>query len=143
MVNNKALRLVSVDDCIIQRDSQDRKKITNGPVYDIVVAKTVIEGTDIRIVTTKAALDRWEDDGLDDDQLRPFIEHLSAELRKHSERCLTSARITGMEWEVDCDGFSMKWNRFFKQPWQDGKKYYLKFGFRDDNPDCLIVSVHE
>jgi hypothetical protein len=142
MVNNDPLRILHADDCVIVVDSQDRQKIDNGPVYFLPEAQRVVKNLGIRIVTAKAADDGFKF-GLGATNLRPFIEALLDDYYKHSERCLTSAALTKIEWNLDCDGYSMKWNRTAKRNWSDGKEFYLKFGFSEHDPKCLIVSIHD
>ena len=114
----------------------------NGPVYHLPTAQGVAGVHGIRIVTEKAIDDQWTHDLWAADII-PFIQALLDEYFKNSERCETSKSLSKPPWETDCDGYAMKWNSVAKKQWNDGKEYYLKFGFGEHHPQCLIVRIHD
>jgi len=74
---------------------------------------------------------------LSDQELTAFILALSEEDYEGSERSATSIRM-----RVDADSYAMKWNRNRCIRWEHGAKLYVKFGFSNVNPICLVVSIH-
>ena len=140
MVNNTALRLKQPDECTIVM-VKGRRKITNGPVYYLPAAQGIAKTIGIQFVTEKAVSDKWDYD-MGEDSIVPFINALWEDLHRNSERCTTSQSLTPPPWETDCDAYTMKWNNFAKKQWNDGKEYYIKFGFSDFSEKCLIVSIH-
>jgi hypothetical protein len=146
MVNNEALRIVAPEACTIvptwDRQGTIRDKISNGPVYSLLVAQAELGKRKFFFVTVDAAVDQY--DVLGGDNLRGFI----AALRhpQHyvgSERCKTSQQLTPPPWLLDADGYAMHWNIDYGKEFRDADKYYVKFGFEDGNDKFLIVSVHE
>jgi len=151
MVNNQNLRIVDPCNCNIvpTPDAKGvlRRRITNGPVYDLMAVKDVVSNPDnsIKFVTSNAAHDKFKFD-MGPRALRPFIAKLKAGADghyKHSERCEASPATIPPPWELDCDAYAMKWNRITQQEFSDGMEFYLKFGFSDHTPGCLIVSIHD
>lgn len=137
MVNTKHRLLVS-GACSI-RQSNDRKIITNGPVYDLSEAQSLLRQHGLRVVNDLAEQDQVEvfDPEMSDAELTEFILNLVSGDRVGSERCRTT---NGMQ--IDCDAYAMLWNRIKKARWQYGAKLYVKFGFSENNPRCLVVSIH-
>ena len=55
-----------------------------------------------------------------------------------SERCTVRNNMT-----VDSDEYRIHWNRNRKSACnRTGLPVLLKFGFRESNPKCIIVSIH-
>lgn len=137
MVNNPK-RLVSLDEIRIRR-SGDRQIITNGPLYDLNDVQRHVRQHGLRVVNEDAQNDQINDFDpvLVDEELADFICALRPDLFHRSERCATSVGMT-----VECDAYVMGWNRITCREWASGKRIYVKFGFRDNNPRCLVVSIH-
>lgn|GEM_PF-3147053 len=141
MVNNPKLRLVELADCKIKQAANGRRKITNGPIYDLKCAQDMLKAHGLRVVNSQADADMQNefDPEMTDDELSSFIFCLTTAHYLRSEYCLTSS--PGMT--VCCDEFGMRWNRLRGREWEHGQKIYVKFGFRENNPRCLVVSVHK
>lgn len=140
MVNNSLqIRIVSTLSCAITVNKKGRSIITNGPVYCLQTAKLLLPTHKIRVVNDQADLDKIHEFSpeLEDDELIPFIDALTPSDRQSSERCQTSIGRT-----VDCDGYSMPWNRSKKERWDQGTWIYLKFGYIDNISKTIVVSVH-
>lgn len=139
MVNTKH-RLLASGACSI-RQSNDRKIITNGPVYDLSEAQSLLRQHGLRVVNERAVLNQVEafDPEMSDEELTTFILNLVSEDRAESERCQT-----GIGLQIDCDAYVMKWNRNKRVRWEHGPKLYVKFGFSEkgNNSRCLVVSLH-
>lgn len=146
MVNNSHPRRVSEADCQISiefdRNGRRRRIITNGPVYALQAVQKQLATMEVKVVTEQALADTFNLD-MDETQMRAFIRNLLKGHYKKSERCETSARVTTIGYDLDCDAYKMKWNREEKRPSTSGKGYYLKFGFSECDSGCLVVSLHE
>lgn len=146
MVNNPNLRILAATDCQIvptpDANGDVRQKIVNGPVYELAEAKNESARRKFFFVTDKAATNQFDLD-MGATKLRPFVAALTRQSHaRGSERCQTSASITPpVSWEVDCDAYAMRWNSYYEQEFGDADEYYLKFGFKDDDPRFLVVSI--
>lgn len=139
MVNNPPVRLLVTGACnVVVRDS-GRSIITNGPVYCLETAKKHLLEHGLRVVTDGANDDMCGEFApeLEDDELVAFISQLTPDDLVGSERCGTSIGRT-----LDCDAYAMKWNRNKRARWHHGLKIYVKFGFSDNSPFVLVVSIH-
>lgn|SRR3989339_371711 len=139
MVNNN-LRILVYGACTTTVRAKDgRTIITNGPVYDLAVSQSLLKVHGLRVLNDKADFDMDLDftPALTDEELVDFICALSDADYEKSERSATSVKKT-----VDCDGYAMHWNRLRKCRWAHGLKIYVKFGFFENNPRCLVVSIH-
>ncbi len=138
MVNNPNVRMVQPAHTKT-KVSGKRTKITNGPLYDLAIAKALLRQHGLRVVNEKAGEDMLchFDPILTEDELAVLILAFDARHYVESERCATSV---GME--VDCDGYAICWNRSTCREWAHGRKIFVKFGFRAANPRCLVVSIH-
>lgn len=138
MVNNQKHRRLVTGACITKGGAANRIKITNGPVYDLKEAQELLKVHGLRVVNDNAYRDQAEfGHELTDEELTKFILALVENDRVESERCKTTANQT-----IDCDSYSMKWNRNRCCRWEHGAKLYVKFGFGLQNPLCLVLSIH-
>ena len=138
MVNNPKHRRLVSGSCTTKATNDGRTKVTNGPVYDLKEAQELLKAHGLRVVTESAGQDMSDfQPELTDKELTNFILALDNDDYIDSERCKTSANQT-----VDCDSYTMKWNRHRHCRWEYGKKIYVKFGFGLQNPLCLVVSIH-
>lgn len=146
MVNNPILRMVAESECQISvqidRSGRARRIITNGPVYALQAVQKQLAAVEVRIVTEQALTDTFNLD-MDEMQMRAFIRKLLKKHYKKSERCTTSGRMTTISYDVDCDAYKMKWNREERRQSENGKGFYLKFGFSECDSGCLVVSLHD
>lgn len=141
MVNNSNVRLLVRGACATRRNAKGRIKIDNGPVYDLAITKRMLAAHGLVVVNEDA-----EEDmngafipALEPDELTAIIQSLDE--GRHfveSERCRTT---NGME--IDADAYAIYWNRNKRiESTSVGTKTFVKFGFREMNPQCLIVSIH-
>ena len=118
--------------------SGKRTKISNGPIYDLSVAKALMREHGLRVINDEAQISQSNfDPVLTDDELKALILALGSSHYIESERCGTSVGMT-----VDCDAYAVRWNRNRRLEWEHGRKIYVKFGFRASHPRCLVVSIH-
>lgn len=138
MVDNKPHRILVSGACVIKKGSRGRELIVNGPVYDLAQAQAMLKQHGLRVVNDDALDDQASfQPQMSDQELTAFILALSKEDYEGSERSSTSIRMT-----VDADSYAMKWNRNRCVRWEHGAKLYVKFGFSNVNPTCLVVSIH-
>jgi hypothetical protein len=117
-----------------------RRKIINGPVYDLATAQQLLKIHGLHVVNESADDDMITEfrRGLTSEDLKKIILTLGGNHYDDSEICSTSKGMT-----IDADGYTIYWNRTREiESMQAGQKTYIKFGFRDNNPKCLIVSIH-
>lgn len=138
MVNNDP-RIIVIGACITRVNARGSTAITNGPIYNLVKAQVFLKVHGLRVITDKGVSDQATEFNpeLDDNELVKFICELNTTDYQSSERCATSVGMT-----VDCDAYAMKWNRIDQKRWEHGRKIFVKFGFSNNNPRCLIVSIH-
>jgi hypothetical protein len=138
MVNNPRLRLLSAVDCALT-SHKDRTLIENGPVYCLKTVQAGLSLDTLFVLNDKANSDMALkfSPKLLDEHLIPFILALTHTDHVGSERCATSIRKT-----IDCDAYSMPWNRYSQKRWSDAQSIYIKFGFIDNNPRLLVISIH-
>lgn len=138
MVNN-VLRILVVGTCVTNVNASGRTIISNGPIYELIEAQALLRANGLRVITDKGDLDQKTEFNpeLNDDELKDFICELSVAEYQNSERCTTSGKMT-----IDCDAYAMKWDRLHHKRWEHGRKIYVKFGFANNNPRCLVVSIH-
>ncbi len=138
MVNNQKHRRLVYGACVTKGAAGDRTKITNGPVYDLKEAQELLKAHGLRVVNESALQDQADfDPEMTDEELTKFILALVEDDRVESERCKTSASQI-----IDCDCYTMKWNRNRCCRWEHGAKLYVKFGFSLASPLCLVASIH-
>lgn len=139
MVNNPTPRILVTGACVLRPTADGRRKIHNGPVYDLAVVQRMLPEHGLRVVNDTADKDmriKFKPLLLDE-ELPPVILALRSELRVESERCRTS-----LGFEMDCDAYRIKWDRTRCREWEHANPIYIKFGFRDNNPRCLVASIH-
>lgn len=138
MVNNNPRVLVS-GACNTLVNAGGRTIVNNGPVYELVKAQALLSLHGVRVINEQAVSDQASEFNpeLSDDELIKFICELKEADFQNSERCATSVGRT-----IDCDAYAMKWNRLRHIRWAHGQKIYVKFGFLECNPMCLVVSIH-
>lgn len=139
MVNNRINRLLVSGACVLSVNANKRTIITNGPVYPLTEAQSLLKRFGLLVINDQADFDQSNEFNpeLDDEELIKFIVALDETDYENSERCGTSAGKT-----IDCDAYAMKWNRHRRERWDHGFKIYVKFGFFENNPKCLVVSIH-
>lgn len=132
------LRLLKPVECLIVK-KEDRSLISNGPIYSLAVAQSMLTLDTMFVLNDKAneAMSTEFTPELLDEDLLHFIMALVPTDRVNSERCETSIRRI-----IDCDSYAMKWNRFVRKRWNDAQKIYVKFGFIESNPKLLVISIH-
>ena len=138
MVNNPILRVLPAADCALT-SRNDRILIGNGPVYCLSTVQAGLSLDTLFVLNDKANLDmalRFSPKLLDE-HLIPFILALTPEDHVGSERCSTSIKRS-----IDCDAYAMKWNRYSQKRWNDAQSIYIKFGFIENNPKLLVISIH-
>jgi hypothetical protein len=74
---------------------------------------------------------------LDEAELVDLIQVLRPEHFIESEQCATSYGMT-----LDCDAYAIRWDRRNRREWAHGAKVFVKFGFRENNGRCFVVSIH-
>lgn len=141
MVNNLNPRKLVPGACQTKQKADGRTKITNGPVYDLEVAKELLKLNGLVVVNENADEDMGSSftPSMEPDELKALVLALDSNRYEDSERCKTT---NGMI--VDADSYTIYWNRSKRigLPASSGPKEYVKFGFRENNPKCLIISIH-
>lgn len=140
MVNNQPHIIVSEVSRVTRFDlKSQRTYIDNGNIYDLAIVQTLVKQHGFFVVNEKADQDmKYEfNPDLSDVELGAFIGQLSASDYKKSERCKTSSKMV-----IDCDSYGMNWNRQKLARSQIGANIYIKFGFANNIPKCLVVSIH-
>lgn len=148
MVNNPNPRILDHGDCRIRRGAKNRKIITNGPIYKLEIAQLLIKRhgvKGIRVVNVKAQQSMGNPREFDPPMLESELMALILTLREEdhregSERCVTSEKT-----EVDCDEYRIRWNRARECESTNlnfGRLIYVKLGFADNDPTCLVISIH-
>lgn len=137
MVNNPRKLVCGM--CTVFINSESRAIISNGPVYDLAIAQQLLKVHGLRVLNELAQEDQTHEfsPSLTDEELQDFICALQDSDFEKSERCATSVKKT-----VDCDAYAMCWNRTSRCRWAHGMKIYVKFGFFENNPRCLVISIH-
>lgn len=138
MVNNQKHRLLVAGACSIRIGASGRIKITNGPVYDLKEVQQLLKVHGLRVINNDAHRDQQNFyPELTDDELGKFILALIENDHLESERCRTSGGQ-----RIDCDAYTMKWNRNRCCRWEYAAKLYVKFGFSHQDSRCLVLSIH-
>lgn len=139
MVNNLVLRLIPTASCVIKQKPNGRLSITNGPIYCLRTAQSLITLGNLFVLNEKARQNKTADfmPELSDEELVEFVLALEPADHVESERCSTSINRT-----VDCDGYAMRWNRYTRKRWDNGASIYVKFGFVENITRFLVISIH-
>lgn len=139
MVNNLPLRSLVHGACQVVIKQSGRLGIKNGPVYCLETAQKHLKDHGFFIINEKAQDAQLKEfiPELFDEELITFILALVNSDWVESERCDTTVGRT-----LDCDAYAMKWNRARRCRWEHAAKIYVKFGFADNHPKVLIVSIH-
>lgn len=141
MVNNLNPRLLVFGACQIRSTGDGREKIDNGPVYDLAIVKQLVSRHGVFPMTNRS----------DNDMASAFVPMLDrAELAElvmclngndhfiESERDVVRAGML-----VDADAYRILWHRIKRAECKrTGLPVFVKFGFRESNPNCIIVSIH-
>lgn len=143
MVNNPRLRKLVVAQYALRTRSDGRRYVDNGPIFDLNVIKQVVRENNVHVLNPNAeeSMIHEFDPDLEPDEIRDIIVHglRSDDEKDHyveSELC----KANGMP--VDCDAYSIRWNRTRRIESDYSRAIYLKFGFKDNIAPCLIVRVH-
>lgn len=117
---------------------QNNRKIT-GPIYCLDLVKAAVQQHGIRVVNDSAQMSMVHDftPPMGEVELVAFITALMKNHFHASEWCNTSVRML-----IDCDAYAMKWDRSNLREWRYGAEIYVKFGFKEHHPVCIIVSAH-
>jgi len=118
-------------------DNNNRK--IGGPIYELGAVKAAIQQHGVKVVNDNAQSDMVHefDPPMDEEELAAFINSLMNIHFHASEWCKTSGKMI-----IDCDAYAMKWNRVNRCEWKYGEEVYVKFGFKEHHPFCIIVRVH-
>lgn len=141
MVNNPNPRQVVFGSCQVKVSASGRQKIDNGPVYDLAIVKQLVRSYGVTPMTNNS----------DQHMALTFVPLLGkAELAelvlclRVDEHYIESERDyvrSGML--VDADAYKIHWHRTKRAECKrTGLPVFVKFGFRESNPNCIIVSVH-
>lgn len=141
MVNNISLRRLIPGAYHTKQSVGGRTKITNGPVYDLKVAKELLKLNGLVVVNENADEDMSSrfTPPMEPNELKALVLALDSNRYEDSERCKTT---NGMK--VDTDSYTIYWNRSKRigVSASYGHKEYVKFGFLENNTKCLIISIH-
>lgn len=138
MVNNPKLRLLDIYEEPLVIDDSNRI-ISGGPVYNLDIVKGLIFKLGIFVINTDAKNDATNsfNPPMDESEIMALINELHNGLYNNSVWALTSANS-----KVQCDSYTIRWNRNRQKEWEHGNKLYIKFGFRPNSEKCLILSIH-
>lgn len=139
MVNNENLRRL-VRGVYATKQAGERRLVTNGPIYDLAIAQRLLRLFGLHVINDDADKDMVTEfrPALTTKQLTEIILKLTDSHYAGSEICDTTPGMV-----VDADAYTIYWNRTRSiESMIAGTKIYLKFGFRESNPKCLILSAH-
>lgn len=139
MVNNLPLRRLVAGQYVTKISAKGRVKIINGPIYELETVKEMLKVHGLKPVNLDADTDMMTryDPQMEEDELRDVILTLQPNHYDDSEICRTT---NGME--VHSDGYAIYWRRFNRTESSNGEKTYVKFGYRENNPKTLVLSIH-
>lgn len=139
MVNNLPLRRLVAGQYVTKISAKGRVKIINGPIYELETVKEMLRTHGLKPVNLDADTDMMTryDPQMEDDELHDVILALQPNHYDGSEICRTTS---GME--VHADGYAIYWRRFNRTESSNGEKTYVKFGYRENNPKTLVLSIH-
>lgn len=111
----------------------------NGPIYRLDLVKLAVRQHGVRVIndSAQAAMEHQFAPPMDESELEDFIDCLTTNHFHDSEWCQTSVRML-----IDCDAYAMKWDRNNRREWKYADEIYVKFGFKEHHPFCIIVRVH-
>lgn len=140
MVNNPNLRtLVTGQYETVTSKKDGRIRVRNGPIYNLELAKKLLNEHGFIPVNENVETGLSEfSPPWDESDIPLVINALRADLWIESEIC----RFTTRGIPVDCDAYRIRWNKFRRMEWQHASPAYIKFGFKENHPKCLIVSAH-
>lgn len=120
------------------RDASNGERKLDGPRYVLSVVKSTVSPDSIAVVTTQSDDDLAEL-GWSTDDIADFIRALIDRYYHCSEWAMTSNKT----W-IDCDAYVMGYDEDEKRPHRDRPRFFLKFGFRNNDAlnRMLIVSCH-
>jgi len=111
----------------------------SGPIYRLDIVKAAVQQHGVKVINDSANLDMVHEftPPMDEIELAAFICALTKAHFHASEWCQTSVRML-----IDCDAYAMKWDRINRREWQYADEIYVKFGFKEFRPFCIIVRIH-
>lgn len=118
--------------------TDSNRKIT-GPIYHLNIVKAAVQQHGVRVINDSAQTDMVHEftPPMDEAELAEFIRALTSNHYHASEWCQTSVRML-----IDCDAYAMKWDRINRREWKYADEIYVKFGFKEFHPFCIIVRIH-
>lgn len=133
------MRILVTGACQLNQGGGGRIRILNGPVYCLETVKSNLREYGLFVINDQAQIHQGSNFSpeLSDEELIKFILALELDDLIESERCSTSVGRT-----LDCDAYAMKWNRIKHSRWEHAAKIYVKFGFAENHPKVLVVSIH-
>ena len=136
MVNN-AIRLLPK--LIAPNPLTDTNRKIAGPIYDLALVQAAVAQHGVYVINDSAQHHMVHSftPELDEEELAAFILALTPVHFHASEWCQTSVKM-----KIDCDAYAMKWDRMNRLEWKYADEIYVKFGFKERHPVCIIVRVH-
>lgn len=124
---------------ILPNPLDDNNRKINGPIYCLNLVKVAVQQHGVRVINDSAQADMVHAfiPVMDEVELAAFINALTNRHFHASEWCQTSVRML-----IDCDAYAMKWDRINRREWKYGEEIYIKFGFKEHHPFCIIVRIH-
>ena len=116
-----------------------RVKVKNGPIYELATVKEMLKVRGLKPVNLDAEADMMTsyNPQMTEAELGDIIRTLQSAHYDDSEICRTTHRM-----EIHADGYAIYWRRFNRTESANGEKTYVKFGFRENNPKTLVLSIH-
>lgn len=141
MVNNKNPRRLTAAEYKLRKSGERTRLIKGqGPIYDLQTAQELLNLHGLDVVNANAYLSMNSEFAppLTKDDIKLAIAALKVdEHYVESEICKVANE------SIDADAYTIYWKRNGNKECKlTGTKLYIKFGFRNDDPKCLIVRVH-
>lgn len=137
VVNNQLRKELWVQPPSLPLPEGDLERRIRGPRYDLEVVKQLATESNIRPMTTKSQ-DDLDDLAWDLGDVATLFLSLSEDDYYASEWVQVSSRMV-----VDADAYVIEYDASCQRRRRMAQRYYVKFGFANNNVLLLLVSCHE
>lgn len=137
VVNNQLRKELWVQPPPLPLPEGDLERRIRGPRYDLEVVKQLATESNIRAMTTKSQ-DDLDDLAWDLGDVATLFQLLSEDDYYASEWVQVSNRMV-----VDADAYVIEYDASCQRRRRMAQRYYVKFGFANNNVLLLLVSCHE
>lgn len=148
MVNNLNPRRRVSGELKTRTTRSGRTKITNGPVYHLNIVKQLVSNYSVTVIGgSKAEKDMGNPamfmPRMEPAELVELFQHLISHEQDNTHYVESERDPVTNNMIVDADAYKIRWLRRKKIECKlTGQPIFVKFGFRESNPKCIIVSTH-